>query len=71
MIAEKEQQKMKSLMRQVNELRIKHVRILLGLTRRADATVDTFSPVYGLCVGEFATAYVFTRQRSSIVEFEE
>jgi hypothetical protein len=64
---EKEQKKTQSLMRQVQDLRIKHVRLLLALTRREGVTVDTFSPVYGMCLGEFATAYVFTRQRGNSV----
>lgn len=52
----------------VSALRIKHVRVLLSLTRRDDAGPHMFAPEYGMTLGEFCTAYVMTRQRSASME---
>jgi len=57
-----------SILKRVSGMRIKHIRILLALTRRENATTNSFSPEYGMTLGEFCTAYVMTRQRSSIID---
>ncbi len=57
-----------SILQRVSGMRIKHIRLLLALTRKEGATTNSFSPEFGMTLGEFCTAYVMTRQRSSILD---
>lgn len=59
-----------NILKKVNSMRIKHIRVLLAMTRREGATLNSFSPLYGMTLGEFCTAYVMTRQRSQRLEIE-
>tara|TARA_Y100001970_G_C13455316_1_gene472369 strand:+ start:95 stop:457 length:363 start_codon:yes stop_codon:yes gene_type:complete len=65
-----EQMEFTSILRKVNSMRIKHIRVLLALTRKEGASLNSYSPLYGMTLGEFCTAYVMTRQRSSIIEID-
>ena len=49
----------------VATMRIKHIRVLLSLIRQNQYNENSFSPKYGITLGEFASAYVLTRQKSS------
>ena len=57
-----------AILQRVSGMRIKHIRLLLALTRKEGATTNSFSPEFGMTLGEFCTAYVMTRQRSSILD---
>jgi len=60
---------MQYLLQMVSKMRVKHVRALLAIVRKENVVCSDLCTDFGITVGEFVSAYIITRQRSSMLQF--
>ena len=67
--AQQQHARMKYLLQMISKMRVKHVRSLLTIVRQENVSCNDICLEFGITVGEFVSAYIITRQRSSLLQF--
>jgi hypothetical protein len=59
-----DRERFKKLCSEVRQYTVKDIRVLLSYVREKESTTHSFFPRHGITCGEFAAAYVLSRQKT-------